>query len=178
MSEPVVFTSAYESLLRALGDRLDPAAKARFRAHGVDLDRPLLPAYPLATWIRSLEVACELIAPGQSREVQTHLLGRRIVLSFAETTVGKATFALLRIIGPHRGLERMRRSLRMSNNYSETTLERGPDGYELWCNLVSFPHYYRGLFEAGLESVGARDVEVKVLSHDAAGVARFQIRFR
>jgi uncharacterized protein (TIGR02265 family) len=155
MNEPLVFAASYESLIRALGPALDARARARFREHGVDFDKPLAPAYPLTTWVKSLEVACELLAPGQPRDAQSHIVGRRIVLSFTETTVGKALFALLRIMGPHRGLERMRRSLRMSNNYSETPLEQGPEGYELWCNLVTFPHYYRGLFEAGLESVGA-----------------------
>jgi uncharacterized protein (TIGR02265 family) len=174
--EPVVFASSYESLSRALGPRLDARAKADFKAHGVDFDRTLQAAYPLATWIKSLELACELLAPGKSRDEQTWFVGRRIVLSFTETTLGKALFALLKILGPHRGLERMRRSLRMSNNYSETTLTKKPDGYELFCNLVTFPHYYRGVLEAGLESVGAKSIDVRVLWHDQSG-ALFAIKF-
>jgi uncharacterized protein (TIGR02265 family) len=174
--EPVVFTSSYESLSRALGSRLTPSAKARFKEHGVDFDKPLHAAYPLKTWIQSLELACDLIAPGKSRDEQTWEVGRQIVLSFTQTMVGKATFGVLRVLGPHRGLERMRRSLRMSNNYSETTLEKSESGYVMWCSRVTFPHYYRGVLEAGLESVGAKDIEVRVLSHDQDG-ARFAIRF-
>ena len=176
--EPVVFTASYESLTRALGPKLDARAKQRFREHGVELDKPLHAAYPLATWVKSLELACELLAPGKSRDEATHVVGTRIILSFTETTVGRATFALLRIMGAHRGLERMRRNLRMSNNYSETTLTKAADGsYELWCNLVTFPHYYRGIFEVGLGALGARDVVVRVLSHDEKG-ARFHLSFR
>lgn len=177
MSEPLVFTASYESLARALGPKLDPSAKAKFRAHGVDFDRPLQSAYPLTTWVQSLEVACELLLPGRPRDEQTYLVGRRIVLGFAETMVGKALFALLRIQGPHRGLMRMARNLRMSNNYSESSLEKTGVGYRLWVNKVNFPHYYRGVFEAGLESVGAKDIAVKLLQHDAAG-ASFDITFR
>lgn len=177
MDIPVVFAASYESLIRALRGHLNADVYAQYRALGVDLERPLSAAYPLETWVKSLELACELLAPGQPREQQSHVVGTRVVLSFAETTVGKATFALLRIMGPRRGLERMRRNLRMSNNYSETTLKELPDGgVELWCSQVTFPHYYRGVFEAGLISLGAKNVVVKVLSHDAKGAA-FEIRY-
>ena len=175
--EPVVFHQSYESLRRALGPKLDRRALERFRAHGVHLDRPLEPAYPLDTWVKSLEVACELLAPGQPIEAASHLVGRRIVLSYAETTLGKALFAILRITGVERGLHSMQRNLRTSNNYSETRLEKKPDGsFELWCNRVTFPHYYRGIFEAGLESLGAKKVEVALLKHDEQG-ATFSLRF-
>ena len=175
---PVVFAASYESLIRLLGDKLDARAHERFRAHGVDLTKPLLPAYPLATWIESLKVAMDLVAPGKPVEVASHLVGRRLVTSLAETTVGKALFALLRVIGHRRGLQRFTRSLRMTNNYSETRLTELPDGsYELWCSNVTYAHYYRGVMEAGLESLGAKAVEVKVLTHDAQG-ATFSLRFR
>jgi uncharacterized protein (TIGR02265 family) len=138
----------------------------------------LLPAYPLATWIESLKVTMELIAPGESVESASHKVGRRLVTSLKETTVGKALFALLRVIGLKRGLNRFTRTLRMTNNYSETKLEEQADGsYTLWCSQVTYPHYYRGVMEAGLEALGAKDIAVQVLSHDARG-ATFSLRFR
>lgn len=174
---PVVFAASYESLIRLLGPKLDARAHERFRAHGVDLQKPLQPAYPLATWVESLKVTFDLVAPGAPVETASHLVGRRLVTSLTETTVGKALFALLRVIGIRRGLDRFTRTLRMTNNYSESKLTEQPDGsFIVWCSQVTYPHYYRGVFEAGLESLGAKDVKVSVLSHDSAG-ATFSLRF-
>ena len=45
--------------------------------------------------------------------------------------------------------------------------EVGPNRYELWVNKVAFPHYFRGLLEAGLEFGGAAEVKVEVGSVSA-----------
>jgi uncharacterized protein (TIGR02265 family) len=175
---PVVFAASYESLIRLLGPKLDARAHERFRAHGVDLEKPLQPAYPYAAWIESLKVTFDLVAPGAPVEVASHRVGRLLVTSLEKTTVGKALFALLRVIGIRRGLDRITRTIRMTNNYSQTKLTEQADGsFEIWCSQVTYPHYYRGVFEAGLESLGAKDVKVEVLSHDPAG-ATFSLRFR
>lgn len=173
----VVFSSAYESLRRALGPDLEPAARERFRAHGVDLYGKLNVAYPYETWIASLHVAAELLAPGAPLDEATYVVGRRILESFVETMIGKATFGVLRVIGPRRGFDQIRRSLRTTNNYSRTTFtEVSPGVFHLWCSQVTFPHYYRGVFEAGLVLVGQKNGSAKLLSHDAAG-ATFEIRW-
>jgi uncharacterized protein (TIGR02265 family) len=177
VTEMVVFSSAYESLRRALGDDLAPAAMERFRAHGVDLYGRLRVAYPYETWITSLRVAAELLAPGASEEEATYVVGRRILESYVETMIGKATFGVLRVIGPRRGFDQIRRSLRTTNNYSRTTFtEVSPKVFHLWCSQVTFPHYYRGIFEAGLELVGQKNGSAKLLAHDEVG-ATFEIRW-
>lgn len=175
--EMVVFASAYESLKRALGDALDPAARERFRAHGVDLSGRLQVAYPYQTWLESLKVAAELLAPGAPIDEATYVVGRRILESYAETMIGKATFGVLRVIGTRRGFNQIRRSLRTTNNYSQTTFtEVAPGVFHLWCSHVSFPHYYRGIFEAGMALTGEKDGTARLLSHDEAG-ATFEIRW-
>jgi len=172
-----VFASAYESLRRALGDALDVPALERFRAHGVDLFGRLKVAYPYQTWIESLRLAAELLAPGASEEEATYVVGRRILESYAETVIGKATFGVLKIIGPLRGFNQIRRSLRTTNNYSQSTFtEVGPGVFHLWCSHVTFPHYYRGVFEAGMELTGQKNGRARLLSHDEAG-ATFEIRW-
>src|SRR5688572_25338351 len=98
---------------------------------------------------------------------------------FPYTTLfrSKATFGVLRVIGTRRGFNQIRRSLRTTNNYSQTTFtEVSPGVFHLWCSQVTFPHYYRGIFEAGLELTGQKNGSAKVLSHDAAG-ATFEIRW-
>ncbi|MBL8936878.1 MAG: DUF2378 family protein, partial [Archangium sp.] len=60
------------------------------------------------------------------------------------------------------------RNLRTTNNYSDTRLtELGPNHFHLWVNRVAFPHYFRGLLEAGLEFGGARGVRVAIASVSA-----------
>ena len=123
MSDPVaqmvVFSSAYESLQRALGPALDASARERFRAQGVDLAGRLMVAYPYETWIESVRLAAELLAPGAPLDEATYVVGRRILESYAETVIGKATFGVLRVIGARRGFNQIRRSLRTTNNYSK-----------------------------------------------------------
>jgi uncharacterized protein (TIGR02265 family) len=175
--EMVVFASAYESLRRALGDALDKAALERFRAHGVDLFGRLKVAYPYQTWIQSLHVAAELLAPGAHLDEASYVVGRRILESYAETVIGKATFGLLKVIGPRRGFDQIRRSLRTTNNYSQSTfIEVAPGVFHLWCSHVTFPHYYRGIFEAGMALTGQKDGTARLLAHDETG-ATFEIRW-
>ena len=41
---------------------------------------------------------------------------------------------------------------------------------------MTFPHYYRGLFEAGMELTGQKGGVVSLLRHDEAG-ATFEVRW-
>jgi uncharacterized protein (TIGR02265 family) len=172
MSEaPVVFSSGYESLRRLLGDRLDADFTAKLKAQGVDLSA-LNPAYPYETWVQSLELTMAKLWPGVPRAEATYNLGREMFDSFGHTLLGKALLQMLRVLGPNRGLQRMTRNLRTSNNYSDTKLtQKGPTAWELWINLVAFPHYYRGLVECGLQHSGAKNVQVEILTHTPNGAA-------
>ena len=168
--EPVVFSTVYEALIRVLGDKLDTAAHQRFLAHGVNLRAPLKAAYPYTTWMQSLALTANLIAPGQPLEESTFTVGWRVLESYAQTLMGKATMGLLRVIGTRRGLAMMQRSLRTTNNYTETKLtEPAPGVFHLWCNHVTYPHYYRGVFKAGFAALGHPDARVELLSHDQDG---------
>jgi len=51
MPEALVFSQSFEALLRALGGQLTEESKTRFRQIGIDFDKRLLPAYPLAVWV-------------------------------------------------------------------------------------------------------------------------------
>ncbi len=164
--EHLVFSQSYESLRRLLGDSLTPPLRERFKQHGVDFER-LLPGYPLSTWLRSLEVTLEALFPGVEENEATYQLGRRMFDSYSETLIGKALMAMLRVLGPRRGLLRIDRNLRTMNNYSATCLrELTPSHFELDVNLVRYPHYYRGVLESGLTLAGAKQLAVAVLRHD------------
>jgi uncharacterized protein (TIGR02265 family) len=177
VDRPLVYDSAFEALRRALGKKLDAPAVQRFKALGVDFDRKLAPAYPLEIALAALRLAGQLHAPGLSENDAMEKLGRAITASFAETMVGKALFATLRVLGTKRGLAGMQRSLRMNNNYVTTkTTELGPNEVEVWCGPITFPTYYLGIFAQGLENTGTKDVRVELKASDAQG-ATYRVRW-
>ncbi|MDX2014619.1 MAG: DUF2378 family protein [Myxococcaceae bacterium] len=172
---PVVFGTSVEALVRVLGATLTPEVHARFVTLGIDLERPN-PAYPYETWLEALRLAMALKWPGAPEDEATYRMGRAIFESYSLTLMGSALLQLLKVLGPRRGLERMTRNLRTTNNYSETRLTVvGPHQYQLWVNKVAFPHYFRGLLEAGLEFSGAKSLSVRIVSASAAEGAVFDL---
>ncbi len=160
---PVVFGTSVEALVRVLGPSLDEGVRQRYLALGVDLDRPN-PAYPYEQWLEALHLAMAILWPGVPLDEATFLMGRAIFESYGQTLMGKALLQLLKVLGPRRGLERMTRNLRTTNNYSETRLTVvGPNEYQLWVNKAAFPHYFRGLLVAGLEFSGAKGLSVQLV---------------
>ncbi len=170
MAEPLVFSQSFEALLRALGGNVNNDAKARFAALGVNFDQRLLPAYPLETWVRAMELGAVLFSPGASPAQRQFLLGRRMVDAYGETLVGRALLAVMRVIGPRRTMERMTRNLRTTNNYTESSMTTGSDGRAtVWCSRVVSPDFYCGMFTRTIEAAGGQDVSVEVISADASG---------
>jgi uncharacterized protein (TIGR02265 family) len=129
MGEPVVFAQSVESLfLHGLKGRLPPATLEAVKAEGIDLSRPLLPAYPLAVWERALSHAGAGAFPGLSPERARFELGRHMLAGYDATVLGKAVVAMGRLVGPRRTLERMARNTRTANNYVDLTVEPLSDG--------------------------------------------------
>ena len=172
MAEPLLFSQAAEALRNALGPLLDDVALARFRALGLDYARPLEPAYPLATWRRVVNTAGELLTPSAPYDQQQFALGSRFITAYTETLIGRATLPLIRLLGPRRALERMAKTLRSGNNYSETKLTQlGPTTFELWCNRVQNPSFYRGMLQTGLQHAGVPAVQVTTSAIDRSEVS-------
>jgi len=155
--ERLMFAHAVEALFgRALRGQVTERLKARLRQAGLDLDRPLLPAYPIAVWIAALEISVSELFPECPREEGYRRVGERLLRGYVQTFIGRANFSLLRLLGPVRALERLSSHLRANNNFQETRLtQRGPNAWELWINTaVSEPAYYEGLLKAALEEIG------------------------
>lgn len=123
---PVVFASSFEGLRRALGPAFDASFRDEASKRGVSFDK-LHAAYPLATWLETLELASNRLAPGVSQEARYLAVGRRFVRGFTESGVGFAAVAVGRALGPKRMLQRMGRNFQAGTNYLETALtEVGP----------------------------------------------------
>lgn len=177
MAENLIFAQTVEGLLRALGP-LNDQDRAAVRALGFDVDKRLLPAYPVEQFTALLDFAGERLKPGHGRVEQIREVGHRFMDGYQQTMVGRAMVAAMRVIGPWRTLERLTNKFRTGNNFSQTKLTRlGDREAELWCNQASRPGWYLGLVSRGLELAGAKDVEVTLISNDDAG-GRFHVRWK
>lgn len=178
MPDKLIFAQTIEGLLRALGPKLDSRLAGALREAGVDPAAELKPAYPLSVFQQLIRLVGAAVAPGAPPDAQSFEAGRAFIDGYAQTMVGRAMLGMMRVIGPRRSLERLSRSFRTGNNFSETTLrELGNGEYELWVNQVTLPGWYRGIITAGLERAGARDVTVDLFTQtDSAGT--FRIRWK
>jgi uncharacterized protein (TIGR02265 family) len=176
MSEKLIFAQTVEGLLRALGP-LNEQDRRALKALGFDVDKRLLPGYPLEQFVALIDFAGEKLAPGTGQVEQAALLGRRFMDGYQQTMVGRAMVAAMRMIGPWRTLERLSNKFRTGNNFSQTSITRlGPTEAELWVNHASRPGWYVGLVARGLELAGASDVNVAVISGGDEG-GRFHVRW-
>jgi uncharacterized protein (TIGR02265 family) len=162
--EPMMFAHTVEALfLRAFAGEVSERCRERLRQVGIDLERPLLPAYPVATWVAALEVAAAELLPHLTREAAYLQLGRRIVDGYVHTMLGRPLTTLGRLLGPHRVLEGMTHMLRTANNFQLTRLQLpGPEEAQLWVNTrVPVATYYQGLLSSMLERCGVSALEVE-----------------
>ncbi|MBZ4372814.1 DUF2378 family protein [Corallococcus sp. AS-1-6] len=173
--ERLVFQQSFEGLIRALGDHLDEPCARQLREAGIDPRGKLAVAYPLEVWVESLKLAASVLAPSATLDDGAEVVGRRFLEGYGATLIGSALLAGVRLLGPHRMLERMTRNLRTGTNYLEARLEQtGPTRYVLTCRPVVVAGFYRGLFAAGLEMSGAHGASV-VLMRSAGDAAVYDL---
>ena len=167
--QALIFSQTVEGLFRSLAPMNDEAC-ARFRSLGVDPRLPLAPAYPVEQWLQVMRAAAELRHPQLPLSEAMHRLGRTFVDGYGETMIGKAMLAVLRVMGPRWALDRFRRNLSTGSNFFETSVtERGPREVEVWLNRVTWPEWYFGLVQRGLEYAGAKNVETSLVAHEGPG---------
>jgi uncharacterized protein (TIGR02265 family) len=168
----VVYEQTFDGLFHiALGKRLSSAAHALLREAGLDLSRKLLPAYPVETWRRCVEIAVRDLYPEHPRSEGYRLIGHDLVEGLANTTLGRAMVGVGRLLGPTRTLRRMNNTFRSADNFVESRLtELSATRFELWINeVMGQPCYYQGILEACLPLAGARRVQVRVASQEGSG---------
>lgn len=160
---PQVFAQTFESLFkRALEGRIDPATKGKLKEIGVDLDKPLLPVYPFATWMQSVALCAAAVHPGKRPEEARYLLGRAVITGYGQTVLGRALLRFLKLMGPTLAIRNATNSFKTGNNFTETRLEElGPGKVNLWMNDVGgYPEFTAGILAAGVEAAGGKDVKV------------------
>jgi len=168
--ELLVFSQTVEGLIRALGDRLDAPTARQLAEVGIDVYARLLSSYPLAVWHQATLVGAKTMCPDAPVEVGLFELGKAFIHGYEATLLGRGTLTLARVLGPKRALQRMTRSFRDANNYTETRMvDLGPGRVELWISKVVTVEFIRGMIVAGLEVSGAKSPRVETVSVDPEG---------
>ncbi|MBF5043222.1 DUF2378 family protein [Aggregicoccus sp. 17bor-14] len=168
----LVFQHAVEGLFHVgLKGQVTPPLQARLKDAGLDLSRPLLPAYPRAAWNRFIQVTAETLWPDETPEQAYHQLGRQLLLGYSRTLMGGAIIRLLRLIGPRRTLDRMTQNFRSGGNYNLCKVtELGPREVLLWMNEPTLhPSYVAGIVDMVLELVGVAERSITVHARDEEG---------
>src|SRR5271168_4528786 len=102
-AERLVFSPSVEALLiRGVGERMTPGLADQLRALGIDLGKPLLPAYRSDTWQQAVDLIAKELYPGEPMGEAQRRLGESTVVGWEHTLVGKAMFAITRLYGPRR----------------------------------------------------------------------------
>ncbi len=175
--EPLVWGHTVEGLVRCVRPRATPRWVEKMRAHGLDVEKPLATAYTKEQWRHFIFTSAEELFEG-TMESRLEQLGADLMTAYAQTFLGRAVAAVLKIIGPKRTLERMTKSLRSGNNYSDTRATfTGPRRAEFWINeTLGAPSYICGAIATVMAIGGARSVRVRTLSTDGQG-ATFEIEW-
>jgi uncharacterized protein (TIGR02265 family) len=170
--EKLIFDHTVESLLRALKRPITPEQIKGLDALGIDLSKPLLPAYPIEIYSALIGFIGRQRWPDLPEEQADFEVGRAFIEAYTtQTMMGKALKGVLRVVGPHRAIERMSRTFRSANNYTETRLQRlGPASYELWFNFVLRAGYFRGMVHETLTLCGVKQIEVKTVAQQVPEV--------
>jgi uncharacterized protein (TIGR02265 family) len=172
MTDKLVFDHTIEGLfLRGLSGQVTPRLKEKLRQAGLDLDRPLLPAYPFDVWMKCIGLAAHELFPGTPEPEAWRRLGERLVEGYRETVMGSAMFTLLKLLGPRRTLHRAQKNFRSGNNYTEVRFtDVAPSVVDVWMNETALAsHFTRGALQAGMRTSGAPELQVNIHHSDSQG---------
>jgi uncharacterized protein (TIGR02265 family) len=167
--EPVIFSQVVEALFKhAIQGRLAEDTRTRLKIIGIDLDQPLLVAYSVPTWFAAVRVCSEVLYPDLSSEGARYQLGRRVAESYGQTSMGRAVFGMLRMLGWQRSLARISRGLQSGTNFleAETRFHPGGELEVVFEVLPEFhaafgsqpgidPYFMNGTMDMMMELVGA-----------------------
>jgi uncharacterized protein (TIGR02265 family) len=167
--EQLVFGSTLEGLYqRGLKGKLPPTLVGQLADLGLDVSKPLLPAYPRALVHTAITLTAKTLFPTLSMSDAMYRVGQHVTSGLKATTMGSATLAVVRLIGPRRTMQRLARTFRSTNNYMDVTLrELTPSAFELdLAPSNEYPSYMQAVMEDMLTIAGATELRVAVVTHD------------
>lgn len=175
-AERLVFQQLVEGLFKAIDSKLTPRIVERIGELGIRRDR-MLPAYPQEKFNQALDIVTEELFPGLPRAEAQEQMGRQLIRGLQETMLGKAQFALVRLIGPKRALDKMVSTIKTGANYIEARLDwSGPTSAILWLSDADSPEVNQGTFSEMLMAAGAKNARLTRRDHDKPGLT-FDVRW-
>lgn len=156
---------------------MSPAIEAQLRVFGLDLSKPLEPAYPMAVFDSAMEVVALKGMAHLEKRAALRKIGELQVESFVATFLGRATFQFLKLLSRERFLTRMTKSFRQANNFIESRVTPRPDGsIAVHINDVGrFPEVFEGVLQAAFAAAG-HQARVTEGRRDGVG-CEYEIRF-
>jgi uncharacterized protein (TIGR02265 family) len=165
--ERLVFRSTVSSMLKVLGNPIAPEHVVALQQAGIDPTRPLLVAYPLESFQKLLALAGKVRFPKLGPEERDYALGELFVVNFATSLIGGAVVAMARVLGPRRSTQRLTRSFRSVNNYSEAEAkELSANEMEVRCEPVLRPDYYLGVLQTAGRMSHGESYQVELSSYE------------
>ncbi len=169
--QPVVFSQVVEALFKHSLNReslMDASTRKRIKTVGIDLDQLLLTAYSAFIWFAAISVCADVCYPHLPRPQAHYELGRQVALGYGRTTLGRAVFAMLRMLRWERALTRIPRGLQSGTNFlsaSTRFLEDGtlevvfevlPEFHAVFGNRPGInPHFMNGNMDTMMSLIGA-----------------------
>lgn len=172
MTERLMFDHVVDGMFRqSLGKRLTAACRDELRAAGLDLDKPLRPAYPVEQYFHFLEIAGRHLHPDKPAPQALHALGLGFLDGYRDTFMGKAILTMAKLIGPARALKRVSQTFRQGNNFTRVdVVERSPTCFELRFNEVGpYPEHTQGALLGALRIDDRLDVTVDIADRTPPG---------
>lgn len=168
-TEQLVFGTTIEGLfLKGLKGKIDARLTQDLRERGLDLERPLLPAYPRTVVNALIHHTAITLFPELPIEEAFYRVGKHVTPGQAATLLGSAALKLVSLVGPRRTLERLSRTFASTNNYMTVNLRKlGDTSWELELHPSNeYPLYMAAVLEDVLTLAGAKDLSVRVAKHD------------
>ncbi len=165
-SERLVFSTSVEGLMKGMA--LEASVRAELRELGIDVDRPLLPAYPAELWHRALHLIAQRVHPTMSIAEAYRRMGERTVYGMEDTLLGRATLAMAKLVGPRRMLLRLPNSAKSGSNFARLEVqELSPTEFLLTSQpYMGYAEFMQGSVRAAIEICGAPKGTVEIVDHD------------
>jgi uncharacterized protein (TIGR02265 family) len=164
----IVFAHTVDGLFyRALKGKVSRQLKAELATLGLDLDKKAIDV-ERERWAPMLAATVKALYPSLPTDEGYFRLGRAAMDGYESTVMGKALFAMMRLLGPTRTTRRVAENLRNANTYALAKHnELAPNKHEVWVNECNGnPGYLRGVLFGALERTGAQNIKVETLKFD------------
>ena len=166
--------------VKELARDMTPTLATRLREAGLDLSKPLEPAYPSLRYVEWLRITARQLHPELTEAEGIRRLGQRMLRGYGQTLLGRTIFGVMSVIGVRRSLEKITRSFRTGDNYSDARLEWiGPGELRVTFNEVhDAPTYNQGILEQILTELKAEQPRVELVSCPGGVEAVYRITWK